>query len=219
MNTATWIPFITAGVLPVLFAITVHEAAHGYAARYFGDRTAAMLGRLTLNPLKHIDPIGTVLMPLLLYFASDGAFVFGYAKPVPVNARNLRNPKTDMAWVALAGPVSNFVMALLWALVLLGLRAAGVLSPFFVLMAQIGMTTNMALLALNLFPLPPLDGGRVLAGLLPPQAALALARVEPFGFFIVMGLILMNVLDQLWMRPVMNVAYGLIKLLLSPFFR
>ena len=219
VNTATWIPFITAGVLPVLFAITVHEAAHGYAARYFGDRTAAMLGRLTLNPLKHIDPIGTVLMPLLLYFASDGAFVFGYAKPVPVNARNLRNPKTDMAWVALAGPASNFVMALLWALVLLGLRAAGVLSPFFVLMAQIGMTTNMALLALNLFPLPPLDGGRVLAGLLPPQAALALARVEPFGFFIVMGLILMNVLDQLWMRPVMNVAYGLIKLLLSPFFR
>lgn len=219
MNSDTFIQAIAAGALPVLLAITVHEAAHGYVARHFGDRTAAMLGRLTLNPLRHIDPIGTVLMPLLLYFASGGAFVFGYAKPVPVVYRNLRNPKTDMAWVALAGPVSNFVMALLWAALLLTLRALGITETFFVLMAQIGMTTNVALLALNLFPLPPLDGGRVLAALLPPQAAQALARVEPYGFFIVMGLILMNVLDWLWMRPIMGVAYRLIALLLTPFFR
>lgn len=124
-----------------------------------------------------------------------------------------------MAWVALAGPVSNFVMALLWAALLLTLRALGITETFFVLMAQIGMTTNVALLALNLFPLPPLDGGRVLAALLPPQAAQAQARVEPYGFFIVMGLILMNVLDWLWMRPIMGVAYRLIALLLTPFFR
>ena len=213
------IQVIAAGALPVLFAITVHEAAHGYAARHFGDHTAAMMGRLTLNPLKHIDLFGTVLMPLLLYFATSGAFVFGYARPVPVIARNLRNPKTDMAWVALAGPASNFVMALLWAAMLLGLRAGSVMEPFLVLMAQIGMTTNVALLALNLFPLPPLDGGRVLAGTLPPQAALTLARVEPFGFFLVMGLILMDVLDWLWMRPIMGATYWLIEMLLSPFFR
>ena len=109
--------------LPVLFAITVHEAAHGYVARHFGDNTAYVMGRVTLNPFKHIDPIGTILMPLMLYFATSGAFLFGYAKPVPVNFGNLRNPKRDMIWVALAGPGSNFIQAILWALAFVGRRS------------------------------------------------------------------------------------------------
>ncbi|RYF68502.1 MAG: site-2 protease family protein, partial [Comamonadaceae bacterium] len=122
--------------LPVLFAITVHEAAHGYVARHFGDTTADRLGRITLNPFKHIDPLGTILMPVMLYVATSGAFLFGYAKPVPVNFGQLRNPKRDMVWVALAGPVSNFIQAMLWALVFVGLRLSGVAETFFLKMAQ-----------------------------------------------------------------------------------
>src|SRR5690606_35129182 len=129
--------------LPVLFAITVHEAAHGYAARHYGDDTAYRLGRITLNPLKHIDPVGPILMPLVLYFATSGAFLFGYAKPVPVNFGNLRNPKQHMVWVALAGPASNFVQAVLWGLVLVLLHAMGVREPFFVKMAQGGVLVNL----------------------------------------------------------------------------
>ncbi|AVP58993.1 site-2 protease family protein [Pulveribacter suum] len=203
--------------LPVLFSITVHEAAHGYVARHFGDNTAYMLGRMTLNPLKHIDPIGTILMPLLLYFSTSGAFVFGYAKPVPVNFGNLRHPKRDMVWVALAGPASNFVQAVLWALLLIVLVALDVAEPFFVQMARAGILVNLVMWAFNLFPLPPLDGGRVLAGLLPVRQALWLSRIEPYGFFIVLALVLAGVVGSLWLRPLMSLGYEAINLLMTPF--
>ncbi|KQW63531.1 site-2 protease family protein [Variovorax sp. Root411] len=203
--------------LPVIFAITVHEAAHGYVARYFGDNTAEVMGRVTLNPMKHIDPIGTILMPLMLYFATSGAFLFGYAKPVPVNFGRLRHPKRDMVWVALAGPVSNFIQAILWALVLVALVAAGVSETFFIKMAQGGILVNLVMWAFNLFPLPPLDGGRVLAGLLPNgRAQMFLARIEPYGFFIVMGLVIAGVVSTYWLRPLMDVGYFVINLLITP---
>ena len=203
--------------LPVVFAITVHEAAHGYAARYFGDNTAYLQGRMTLNPLKHIDPIGTIAMPLLLYFATSGAFLFGYAKPVPVNFGALRHPKRDMIWVALAGPASNFVQAIFWAFLLLALVAFGVQERFFMEMARAGVLVNLVMWAFNLFPLPPLDGGRVLAGLLPRgRAQELLNRIEPFGFFIVMGLVIAGVVGNLWLRPLMGFGYDAINLLLSP---
>jgi len=202
--------------LPVLFAITVHEAAHGYVARHFGDNTALMMGRITLNPIKHIDPIGTILMPLLLYFSTSGAFLFGYAKPVPVNFSNLRNPKRDMIWVALAGPMVNFIMAILWAVLLLLLLGFGVNERFFLAMAKAGVSVNLVMWAFNLFPLPPLDGGRVLTGLLPWKQAHWLARLEPYGFFIVMGLVLMGVVSTLWLQPLMSVGYSIINMLMIP---
>ncbi len=203
--------------LPVLFAITIHEAAHGYAARHFGDNTAAMMGRITLNPIKHIDPIGTILMPLMLYFATSGAFLFGYAKPVPVRFDQLRNPKRDMIWVALAGPASNFVQAIFWALVLVLLVGLGQNERFFLEMCRAGITVNLVMWAFNLFPLPPLDGGRILVGLLPWKQAQAVARVEPYGFFIVMGLVLLGVVGSYWLRPLMSLGYSAIDLILSPF--
>ena len=203
--------------LPVLFAITIHEAAHGYAARHFGDNTAAMMGRITLNPLKHIDPVGTILMPLLLYFATSGAFLFGYAKPVPVRFDHLRNPKRDMIWVALAGPASNFVQAVLWGLVLVILVGTGIHERFFLEMCRAGITVNLVMWAFNLFPLPPLDGGRILVGLLPWKQAQAVARIEPFGFFIVMGLVIAGVVGSYWLRPLMSLGYSAIDLLLYPF--
>ena len=202
--------------LPVLFAITVHEAAHGYAARYFGDNTAHMLGRITLNPLKHIDPVGTILMPLMLYFATSGAFLFGYAKPVPVQFGNLRNPKRDMIWVALAGPASNFIQAIFWAVVLVLLVTQGVQERFFVEMARAGILVNLVMWAFNLFPLPPLDGGRILVGLLPWKLANQVARIEPFGFFIVLALVVMGIVGTIWLRPLMTLGYSAIDLLLTP---
>ena len=202
--------------LPVLFAITVHEAAHGYAARHFGDSTAWMMGHVTLNPAKHIDPIGTILMPLLLYFATSGAFLFGYAKPVPVNFGNLRNPKKHMVWVALAGPASNFVQALGWLLLFKLMQAAGVEETFFLGMAVAGVKVNLVMWAFNLFPLPPLDGGRILVGLLPWRQAHMVSRIEPWGFFIVMGLVIAGVVGALWLRPLMAVGYGALELLLTP---
>jgi Zn-dependent protease len=202
--------------LPVLFAITVHEAAHGYVARHLGDNTAAMMGRVTLNPLKHIDPVGTILMPLMLYFATSGAFLFGYAKPVPVNFGQLRRPKRDMIWVALAGPMSNFIQALLWGALFILLRASGVEERFFIAMCRAGVLVNLVMWAFNLFPLPPLDGGRVLVGLLPRRQAYALSRVEPWGFFIVLGLVLMGVVTTYWLRPLMDFGGWLVDLLLTP---
>jgi len=203
--------------LPVIFAITVHEAAHGYVARYLGDNTAAVMGRVTLNPMKHIDPIGTILMPLMLYFATSGAFLFGYAKPVPVNFGRLRHPKRDMVWVALAGPASNFIQAILWAVVWAVLVGVGVQEPFFVKMAQGGVLVNLVMWAFNLFPLPPLDGGRVLAGLLPNGPAQNfLARIEPYGFFIVMALVLAGVVSNYWLRPLMDVGYYVVNLVITP---
>ncbi len=203
--------------LPVIFAITVHEAAHGYAARYFGDDTAYDMGRMTLNPMRHIDPVGTVLMPLMLYFATSGAFLFGYAKPVPVQFGNLRHPKRDMIWVALAGPASNFAMAIGWALVLVALVASGVDESFFLRMAQGGVLVNLVMWAFNLFPLPPLDGGRVLAGLLPRGGVQTLlTRIEPFGFFIVLALVLAGVIGTWWLSPLIGFGSRAIGLLISP---
>ena len=216
MDIANLIQTIALYALPVLFAITIHEAAHGYAARHFGDNTAAMMGRITLNPLKHIDPIGTIAMPLFLYFATSGAFLFGYAKPVPVNFGALRNPKRDMIWVALAGPASNFAQAIFWALALVVLAGLGVHEPFFIKMAQGGILVNLVMWAFNLFPLPPLDGGRILVGLLPRKPAQWVARIEPWGFFIVMGLVIAGVVGNLWLRPLMTLGYALINLLISP---
>jgi Zn-dependent protease len=203
--------------LPVLFAITVHEAAHGYAARHFGDDTAYVLGRITLNPLKHIDPVGTILMPLMLYFATGGAFLFGYAKPVPVRFGNLRNPKRDMVWVALAGPGANLAQALFWGVLLYVLVGAGINEPFFIKMCQGGMLVNVVMFVFNLFPLPPLDGGRILVGLLPYRQAELVSRIEPWGFFIVMGLVLAHIIDRFWMHPLMGLTFGFLDILLSPF--
>ncbi|MFC7518569.1 site-2 protease family protein [Herbaspirillum sp. GCM10030257] len=201
--------------LPVLFAITLHEASHAYAARFLGDSTAYLQGRMSLNPIKHIDPFGTILIPILLYVSTSGAFLFGYAKPVPVNFANLRKPKRDMAWVALAGPASNFVMALLWMIFAIGLSMGDVQEPFFMRMAQAGVLSNLVMFAFNLFPIPPLDGGRVLTSLLPNRLAYKFSQIEPYGFFIVMGLVLLKVL-YVWMVPVMTAAHSAIKLIVSP---
>jgi Zn-dependent protease len=202
--------------LPVLFAITVHEAAHGYAARHFGDNTAHMLGRITLNPIKHIDPVGTIAMPLLLYFATNGAFLFGYAKPVPVNFGRLHHPKRDMVWVALAGPAANLAQAVLWVVLSYLLVFAGVDERFFLEMAQAGLLVNLVMFAFNLFPLPPLDGGRILVGLLPMKQALLVSRVEPWGFFIVMALVITGTVGGLWLRPLVALTSYAIQVLLTP---
>ena len=212
---ASLIQTVAVFAIPVLLAITLHEAAHGYAARHFGDSTAAMMGRLSMNPLRHIDPFGTIAMPLLLYFVTSGAFVFGYAKPVPVDSRNLRRPKQDMLWVAFAGPGSNLAMALCWALLLIVLAALGIREPFFQGMAQAGILVNFVMAALNLFPLPPLDGGRMLVAILPYRQAVALSRIERFGFFIVLALAATNLLD-LWMRPLIALMQGGLGLVLRP---
>ncbi len=216
MDLAQIIQTIAIYAIPVLFAITVHEAAHGYAARHFGDDTAHKLGRITLNPLRHIDPVGTIAMPLLLYFATSGAFLFGYAKPVPVNFGRLRNPKRDMVWVALAGPGANLVQAVLWVVLGYVLIAAGVQERFFIEMCRAGVMVNLVLFALNLFPLPPLDGGRVLVGLLPWKQAAQVSRIEPWGFFIVLGLVITGLLGAYWLRPLMSLTGGLIDILLTP---
>ncbi|MFA7556800.1 MAG: site-2 protease family protein [Hydrogenophaga sp.] len=216
MDFAQIIQTVAVYAIPVLFAITVHEAAHGYAARHFGDNTATLMGRVTLNPVKHIDPVGTILMPLLLYFATSGAFLFGYAKPVPVNFSHLRHPKRDMVWVALAGPASNFVQALAWAVLFFVLVASGINERFFLEMAKAGVLVNLVMWAFNLFPLPPLDGGRILVGLLPWKQAHAVSRIEPYGFFIVMALVIAGIVGALWLRPLMALGYAAINLLLSP---
>ena len=195
---------IAYGAIPVLLAITLHEVAHGYAAKHYGDPTAAMMGRLSLNPLRHVDPIGTIVMPLLLIFLTSGAFVFGYAKPVPVDSRNLRRPKQDMLWVAFAGPASNLLMAFLWGVFSLVLASAGVNEPFFTKMAQVGVLVNLVMAALNLFPMPPLDGGRMLVAVLPYPQARAFSRIEPYGFFVVLLLAATHMLEY-WMRPVLSV--------------
>jgi Zn-dependent protease len=202
--------------LPVLFAITVHEAAHGYAARALGDNTAWMMGRVTLNPMKHIDLVGTVLMPLVLYFATSGAFLFGYAKPVPVRFDLLRHPKRDMVWVALAGPGANLLQALLWGIALYAMMAMSVSERFFLEMGKAGMLTNVVMFAFNLFPLPPLDGGRIVVGLLPWKQAAWFARIEPWGFFIVLGLLFTGVISQWWMMPLSDFFIAIVRTLTSP---
>jgi Zn-dependent protease len=216
MDIAQIIQTIAIYAIPVLFAITVHEAAHGYAARHYGDNTAHMMGRITLNPLKHIDPVGTIAMPLLLYFATSGAFLFGYAKPVPVNFGRLRNPKKDMVWVALAGPGANLVQAVLWTIALYLLVGLGAEERFFIEMCRAGVLVNLVMFAFNLFPLPPLDGGRILVGLLPWKQAQMVSRIEPWGFFIVMALVISGIVGNLWLRPLMVLTNSAIQLLLTP---
>jgi Zn-dependent protease len=205
--------------VPVVRAITLHEAAHGYVAKLFGDQTAWMLGRVTLNPLKHIDPVGTILVPGMLLLSAKllggGGFLFGWAKPVPVNFSNLRHPKRDMFWVAAAGPASNFVMALGWAMLLLAAAPNGIwASSGLFQMAQIGISINLVLMALNLLPIPPLDGGRIAVSLLPAKASYALSRVEPYGFFIILGLLFTGLLDDL-MRPLLFAGEYLIRAILG----
>lgn len=202
--------------LPVLFAITLHEAAHGYVAKHFGDNTAYVMGRVSLNPVRHIDPIGTIAVPLLLYFVTNGQFVFGYAKPVPVAFGRLRNPRWHGMWVALAGPGANLFQAFAWTLVALGLVLAQVQEPFFIQMARAGVLVNLVVAAFNLFPIPPLDGGRVLSALLPQRIAYAFSRVEPYGIFIVLALVAAGVITQIWMRPVMGLLGTFVQLLLAP---
>ncbi len=202
--------------LPVVFAITLHEAAHGYVARLLGDNTAYVLGRVSFNPMRHIDPLGTIAIPLLLYFATSGAFVFGYAKPVPVAFGNLRNPRWGSLWVALAGPLCNFVQALVWGVIGVSLAAMNIQEPFFTRMAGAGVGINLVLGVLNLFPLPPLDGGRVLTALLPTRQSIALSRIEPYGFFIVMALVMTGTLTTFWLRPLVNLGYDAVTAILTP---
>lgn len=216
MDINTIMQSIAIYAIPVLLAITIHEAAHGYAARHFGDNTAWMLGRITLNPFKHIDPIGTIAVPLMLLFATSGAFMFGYAKPVPVNFGRLRRPKRDMVWVALAGPASNVVQAMLWVVFGYVLLATGIEERFFTEMVRAGVLVNLVLFALNMFPLPPLDGGRIAVGLLPTGPAMSLQRIEPFGFWIVLGLLFTGLLGNYWLRPLMQMTGQLIDLVLIP---
>ncbi|WP_024929676.1 MULTISPECIES: site-2 protease family protein [unclassified Methylophilus] len=202
---------IAAYALPILFAITVHEAAHGYAAKFFGDLTAERMGRITLNPFKHIDPIGTILLPALSIIL--GGVLFGWAKPVPVNFGQLRRPKQDMLWVALAGPASNFAMAIVWGLIL----ARIALFPesaqaFLAQMSLAGIQINLVLLVLNLFPLPPLDGGRIAVSLLPMQAAIKFAQIERYGMLILIALLFTGILGVL-LSPVLKFFQQLLTML------
>ncbi|MDR1999967.1 MAG: site-2 protease family protein [Zoogloeaceae bacterium] len=201
--------------IPVIFAITLHEAAHGYVARHFGDPTAWQAGRITLNPIKHIDPIGTILVPILILLASKAAgagILFGWAKPVPVDFGRLRRPKQDMLWVAAAGPAANLLMALGWALLL----KLAILMPEndyrqpLGEMARIGISINTVLMLLNLLPLPPLDGGRIAVSLLPMPMAVKFARLEPYGFPILLLLLFTGLLD-FWLLPLMGIFLSLIR--------
>ena len=200
---------ITVYAIPVLFAITVHEAAHGYVARHFGDDTAHVAGRITLNPLKHIDPIGTIAVPLVMAVLSP--FVFGWARPVPVNFGRLRHPKRDMIWVAAAGPGSNLVMAILWLLFAKALVLLGMQEQFFLMVAAAGIQVNLMLMALNLLPVPPLDGGRILVGVLPHRLAWQVARVEPYGFVILLVLLFTNTLG-FFVQPFMRFGSTILEL-------
>ncbi len=188
--------------LPILFAITMHEVAHGLAARFLGDSTAARLGRLSLNPIKHIDPVGTVLVPAILFMA--GGFLFGWAKPVPVDMQQLHDPKRDMALVVAAGPASNFVMAFIWAFVmkLAFTMDAGLAQAVLIEMSKIGLIINLVLMVLNLIPIPPLDGGRVLSGVLPNHLSGMLAKIEPYGLFIIFGLLALGALRLVMQGPI-----------------
>ncbi len=200
--------------LPVIFAITLHEAAHGYAARHFGDPTAYQLGRISINPLRHIDLVGTILVPALILLVSAGGLLFGWAKPVPVNFGQLRRPKQDMLWVAAAGPAANLAMAFGWALLL----KLAISMPDFVYaaalkeMARVGISINGVLMLLNLLPIPPLDGGRIAVSLLPPRAAWKFAQVERYGLFILLGLMFLGVLDSV-LYPLLRVFNSLIRII------
>jgi Zn-dependent protease len=203
MDLASFLQIISVAAIPILLAITLHEVAHGRVARHFGDRTAEAMGRLSFNPVRHIDPIGTVLVPAVLLWL--GGFLFGWAKPVPVNPRFLKRPRQDMVWVAAAGPVSNLVMALAWAAVLSVAQHRGqdIVSDWLETMASIGVSINLLLATFNMLPIPPLDGGRVVANLLPPgPASRFMAKIEPFGLFIVLALLMSGILFRLLSGPI-----------------
>jgi len=196
------------GAIPIIFAITVHEAAHGYAARYFGDDTAERAGRISLNPIRHIDPLGTIILPAITMIL--GGILFGWAKPVPVNFGRLRHPKRDMLWVAAAGPLSNLFMALVWALVLkFSALAPEAYIEALATMAKIGLSINVVLMVLNLLPLPPLDGGRIAVSLLPNHLAFKFAQVERYGFLILLVLLATGVLSLILM-PLVYATYSFI---------
>ena len=195
--------------MPVIFAITVHEAAHGYVARYFGDMTAHYLNRITLNPIRHIDPMGTILLPALLFIMSS-PFLFGWAKPVPVNFSNLRNPKKNMLWVALAGPASNLLMAIFWTIILVRIDLFPAQAELFLrVMSLAGIQINIVLMVLNLLPLPPLDGGRVAVSLLPYPWSNKLAGIERYGFFILIFLLFSGLLSGI-LTPLINISTSII---------
>lgn len=197
--------------LPVLLAITLHEAAHGYVAKIMGDNTAYMMGRVTLNPLKHIDPIGTVLLPLLA--VTLGGFLFGWAKPVPVNVGNLREPRTGMRWVAAAGPAANLVMAVMWVFLLkLAIGMDNDYTAPLALMSQAGVSINVVLMVLNLMPILPLDGGRIVESLLPPRQAYSFSRLEPYGMWILLALVLTGLLSPI-LRPFTDFVFEMLGLL------
>jgi len=211
LTTLNTVQRITISAIPMIFAITVHEAAHGYAARHFGDMTAQQQGRISLNPLRHIDPVGTVLIPSLTLFF--GGIFFGWAKPVPVNFGNLRHPKRDMLWVAAAGPGANLAMAFFWALVI---KLAVTLPTNFTLplalMGAAGILTNTVLMVLNLIPLPPLDGGRIAVSLLPHNLAIKYAQVERYGFIILIILLFTHILDKIMWPFVMAILATIAKI-------
>jgi Zn-dependent protease len=211
----TLIQTLAIAALPVIFAITLHEAAHGYAARHFGDLTAWQEGRISLNPLRHVDLIGTIVVPVSILLLSAGNFLFGWAKPVPVNFSRLRNPKKDMFWVAAAGPAANLFMALAWATMMKFVESApdNVYSLPMARMADLGIDVNLVLMALNLLPIPPLDGGRIAVSLLPHRLAWSFARIEPWGFPILLLLLFTGILNGI-LGPVI----GVLRLLVAALF-
>lgn len=214
MDIAGFIQILSLYALPAILAITLHEAAHGYAAKRLGDLTAYQEGRITLNPLKHIDPIGTLVVPAVLLIASGGKLAFGWAKPVPVNFSRLRNPKRDMFWVAAAGPAVNLLMAIGWAIVfkLVVMSPVNYFTDPALAMAQGGIVINLVLMVLNLLPIPPLDGGRIAVSLLPNSMAYSLARLEPYGLLIIMLLMVTDILGSI-MYPIIGGFLYSIKLI------
>jgi Zn-dependent protease len=206
---------ISIWAIPVLFAITLHEVAHGWVAKYFGDFTAESLGRLSLNPIKHIDPVGTILIPAIL-IATTG-YAFGWAKPVPVNFNLLHHPKKDMVWVAAAGPFANLIMTAFWTMILIiflsAANANNQYAVFFVYMSMAGIFINLILMVLNLLPIPPLDGGRVLSGLVPDKYSKMLSKIEPFGLFIMFGLMFAGLLNTLVFTPSLLILFFIMSLL------
>lgn len=211
----TIIQTLAVAALPVIFAITLHEAAHGYAARHFGDLTAWQAGRISLNPLRHVDLIGTIIVPVSILLLSAGNFLFGWAKPVPVDFGRLRKPKQDMFWVAAAGPGANLFMAVVWATMLKFVEMApdNIYSVPMARMADIGIDVNLVLMALNLVPIPPLDGGRIAVSLLPHRLALNFARLEPWGFPILLLLLFTGILGS-----VLGPVVGILRFILASLF-
>jgi Zn-dependent protease len=220
VNAAQLVQLIAVYALPLVFAFALHEAGHAFAAHYLGDPTPARVGRLTLNPVKHLDLMGSVVFPLVGLLSTSGLaggpYLLGYAKPTPSSTRNFRHPRRDSILVSAAGPAANLLQALVWAVIGIGLVGAGVDERFFLAMAKAGVQLNLVLTAFNLFPLPPLDGGHILRELLPWKASQALARAEPFGLFIVLALALTGILTTLWMAPLLGAGYALLSFVTAP---